>query len=77
MEAYLHGVSTRKVDDVVKTLGIDSGIEVGGQPDLCRPGCRGGRVPRPVAGRHQLPVHVRRRRLLHARVNHRVVAQAV
>jgi transposase-like protein len=26
MEAYLHGVSTRKVDDLVKALGIDSGI---------------------------------------------------
>ncbi|WP_394328791.1 transposase, partial [Mycobacterium avium] len=24
MEAYLHGTSTRKVDDLVKTLGIDS-----------------------------------------------------
>jgi putative transposase len=26
MEAYLHGVSTRKVDDLVKTLGADTGI---------------------------------------------------
>jgi putative transposase len=26
MEAYLHGVSTRKVDDLVKALGVDSGI---------------------------------------------------
>jgi len=26
MEAYLHGVSTRKVDDLVKALGADSGI---------------------------------------------------
>ena len=25
MEAYLHGVSTRKVGDLVKALGIDSG----------------------------------------------------
>src|SRR4051812_34706064 len=25
MEAYLHGVSTRKVDDLVKALGADSG----------------------------------------------------
>jgi putative transposase len=24
MEAYLHGVSTQQVDDVVKALGIDS-----------------------------------------------------
>jgi len=26
MEAYLHGTSTRKVDDLVKALGADSGI---------------------------------------------------
>jgi putative transposase len=26
MEAYVHGVSTRKVDDLVKALGVDSGI---------------------------------------------------
>lgn len=26
MEAYVHGVSTRKVDDLVAALGIDSGI---------------------------------------------------
>lgn len=26
MEAHLHGVSTRKVDDLVKALGADSGI---------------------------------------------------
>ena len=26
MEAYVHGVSTRKVDDLVTALGIDAGI---------------------------------------------------
>jgi putative transposase len=26
MEAYVHGTSTRKVDDLVKALGVDSGI---------------------------------------------------
>ena len=26
MEAYVHGVSTRKVDDLVAALGVDSGI---------------------------------------------------
>jgi transposase-like protein len=26
MEAYVHGVSTRKVDDLVQALGLDSGI---------------------------------------------------
>jgi transposase-like protein len=26
MEAYVHGTSTRKVDDLVKALGVDAGI---------------------------------------------------
>ena len=54
MEAYLHGVSTRKVDDLVKALGIDSGIsksEV--SRDLCRSRCRGGRLRGPHPGRGQ------------------------
>jgi transposase-like protein len=25
IEAYIHGVSTRKVDDLVKSLGLESG----------------------------------------------------
>lgn len=38
-EAYVHGVSTRKVDDLVTALGIESGIwKVGGLPHLRRPG---------------------------------------
>ena len=48
MEAYLHGVSTRKVDDLVKALGIDSGIsksEVRGSVPIstlrCRPSATG------------------------------------
>ena len=37
MEAYVHGVSTRKVDDLVRALGVRLGdLEVRGQPDLCR-----------------------------------------
>ena len=39
MEAYVHGTSTRKVDDLVKALGVDSwDLQVGGQPDLRRAG---------------------------------------
>jgi transposase-like protein len=39
MEAYVHGVSTRKVDDLVQALGGSLGdVEVGGQPHL--PGAR-------------------------------------
>ena len=35
MEAYLHGVSTRKVDDLVKALGIDSGISKSEVSRIC------------------------------------------
>ena len=65
MEAYLHGVSTRKVDDLVKALGADTGISKSEVvPDLRRPGRRGRRLPRPVAGRASVPVRVPRRHLL-------------
>ena len=53
MEAYVHGVSTRKVDDLVAAMGADTGISKSrGVADLRRPGHRGGRVqrPRPLAG---------------------------
>ncbi len=36
MEAYLHGVSTRKVDDLVKALGADSGISKSEVSRICR-----------------------------------------
>lgn len=40
MQAYVHGVSTRAVDDLVRALGVDTGIwKVGGLPHLRRPGC--------------------------------------
>jgi putative transposase len=52
----MHGVSTRKVDDLVTALGADSGIpRERGLPDLRRPGRRGCRVPRPVAVRAGFP----------------------
>src|SRR3954447_18882344 len=35
MEAYLHGVSTRKVDDLVEALGIDSGISKSAVSRIC------------------------------------------
>jgi len=35
MEAYLHGVSTRKVDDLVKALGADSGISKSQVSRIC------------------------------------------
>jgi transposase-like protein len=36
MEAYVHGVSTRKVDDLVAALGIDSGISKSEVSRICR-----------------------------------------
>ncbi|HZW00814.1 MAG TPA: IS256 family transposase [Candidatus Deferrimicrobium sp.] len=36
MEAYVHGVSTRKVDDLVVALGIDSGISKSEVSRICR-----------------------------------------
>jgi putative transposase len=33
--AYLHGVSTRKVDDLVKALGADSGISMSEVSRIC------------------------------------------
>ena len=47
-EAYVHGVSTRKVDDLVKALGADTGIS---KSEVSRIGARGlarGNLTRPV-----------------------------
>jgi putative transposase len=35
MEAYLHGVSTRKVDHLVRALGADSGISKSEVSRIC------------------------------------------
>ena len=36
MEAYVHGVSTRKVDDLVQALGADSGISKSEVSRICQ-----------------------------------------
>jgi transposase-like protein len=41
MEAYVHGTSTRKVDDLVKALGVDAGISKSEVSRICRDGGRG------------------------------------
>lgn len=78
MEAYLHGVSTRKVDDLVKALGADSGISKSEVSRIC-------------AGLDEEIAVFRDRDLASidypyvfldatyckARVNHRVVSQAI
>jgi transposase-like protein len=35
MEAYVHGVSTRKVDDLVKALGVEAGISKSEVSRIC------------------------------------------
>ena len=35
MEAYVHGVSTRKVDDLVQALGVDAGISKSEVSRIC------------------------------------------
>ena len=78
MEAYLHGVSTRKVDDLVKALGADSGISKSEVSRIC-------------AGLDAEVAQFRDRTLstldypyvfldatyCKARVNHRIVSQAI
>jgi len=78
MEAYLHGVSTRKVDDLVKALGADTGISKSEVSRIC-------------AGLDAEVAQFRDRTLstldypyvfldatyVKARVNHRIVSQAI
>ena len=78
MEAYLHGVSTRKVDDLVKALGAESGVSKSEVSRIC-------------AGLDAEVAQFRDRSLTaleypyvfldatycKARVNHRIVSQAV
>ena len=58
MEAYVHGVSTRAVDDLVVAMG-GSGISKSEVSRICAgPGRGGRRVPDPAAGPHRVPVRV-------------------
>jgi transposase-like protein len=78
MEAYLHGVSTRKVDDLVRALGADSGISKSEVSRICAD--LDGEVAafrdRSLAGQ-QFPYVFVDATYCKARVNRRVVAQAV
>jgi putative transposase len=78
MEAYLHGTSTRKVDDLVKALGADSGISKSEVSRIC------GDLDTEVAAFRDRPLADQRfpyvfldATYCKARVNHRVVSQAV
>jgi putative transposase len=78
MEAYLHGTSTRKVDDLVKALGADAGISKSEVSRICADldtevaAFR----DRPLAGQ-SFPYVFLDATYCKARVNHRVVSQAV
>jgi putative transposase len=78
MEAYLHGVSTRKVDDLVRALGADSGISKSEVSRICADldGEVAGFRDRSLAGQ-AFPYVFVDATYCKARVNRRVVAQAV
>ena len=78
MEAYLHGTSTRKVDDLVKALGADSGISKSEVSRICAD------LDTEVAAfrdrslaQMAFPYVFLDATYRKARVNHRVVSQAV
>jgi putative transposase len=78
MEAYLHGVSTRKVDDLVKALGADTGISKSEVSRICAD------LDQEVAGfrdrslvGQRFPYVFVDATYCKARVNRRVVSQAV
>jgi transposase-like protein len=74
----LQGTSTRKVDDLVKALGTDSGISKSEVSRICAGLDTEVAVFRcPCPGPDGLSLRVPGRDLLKARVNHRVISQAV
>jgi transposase-like protein len=78
MEAYLHGTSTRKVDDLVKALGADSGISRSEVSRICADLDAEVAVfrDRSLAGQ-PFPYVFLDATYCKARVSHRVVSQAV
>ena len=78
MEAYLHGVSTRKVDDLVKALGADTGISKSEVSRICADLDKevGAFRDRDLSAL-DYPYVFLDATYCKARVNHRVVSQAV
>jgi putative transposase len=78
MQAYLHGTSTRKVDDLVKPLGADTGISKSEVSRICADLDTevGAFRDRPLIDQ-RLPYVCLDATYCKARVNHRVVSQAV
>jgi transposase-like protein len=78
MEAYVHGVSTRSVDDLVKALGADSGISKSEVSRIC------GELDEELTAFKERPLDhtvfpyvFLDATYCKARVNHRIVSQAV
>ena len=79
MTAYMTGTSTRKVDDLVRALGLRvRGVEVDGVADLRRDRRRGRGVPQPAASitRHAVRVSWTPP-TSRPGINHRIVSRAV
>ncbi|MBP2216311.1 IS256 family transposase [Arthrobacter sp. CAN_C5] len=78
MEAYLHGVSTRKVDDLVKALGADTGISKSEVSRICEDLDHevGAFRDRDLSGL-EYPYVFLDATYCKARVGHRVVSQAI
>ncbi|MCU1479199.1 MAG: transposase [Subtercola sp.] len=78
MEAYLHGVSTRKVDDLVKALGADTGISKSEVSRICADLDQEiGQFRNRDLSALTYPYVFLDATYCKARVNHRVVSQAV
>jgi putative transposase len=78
MEAYLHGVSTRKVDDLVKALGADTGISKSEVSRICADlDQEVGAFRDRSLSEQQFPYLFLDATYCKARVNRRVVSQAV
>jgi putative transposase len=78
MEAYLHGTSTRKVDDLVKALGADSGISKSEVSRICADLDTEVAVFRDRSlAAQRFPYVFLDATYCKARVDHRVVSQAV
>jgi putative transposase len=78
MEAYLHGVSTRKVDDLVKALGADTGISKSEVSRICADlDAEVGAFRDRSLANQAFPYVFLDATYCKARVNRRVVSQAV
>jgi putative transposase len=78
MEAYVHGVSTRKVDDLVKALGADTGISKSEVSRICAGlDAEVGQFRDRTLTAQDFPSVFLDATYCKARVGHRIVAQAI